>query len=174
MAKRKGWFSYLKYAAIAALIYAVPMFLYLRDATFESTWLLYLGNGLFLVFMFVFVMVYNKQKKADANTLSTLAATHMATLLAIGILLIVSTICVLFMVPGLFDKGPAEKAMTDTPANMIHGHTNGMLFILYLDLIVGNFTAGSFVGIITAYTAKRNQTRERLPQTHLDFGKENS
>jgi len=173
MAKKKRWSSYLKYAAVAALVYAVPMFLYLRNAAFESTWLLYLGNGLFLAFMFLFVIMYNKKKEADANTLSTLAATHMATLLAIGILLIVATVCILFMVPGLFDSGPAEKTMKDTPANMIHGHTNGMLYILYLDLIVGNFTAGSFVGIITSYTAKRNQTRERLPETNLDFSKEN-
>lgn len=160
--------DYFKYALVAALLFAVPMYFFLKDATYQQTWLLYLGNALVLLFMFLFVILYNKSKNEDANTNSTTVATLLCTILSVIITLVLAIILVFMMIPGLFHS-EADKTLASTPANMIHGKTNGMLYILFLSIVIGNFAAGSFVAIITSYTAKRNQTRQSLPPDKLDL-----
>ncbi|RFM25700.1 hypothetical protein DXN05_23610 [Deminuibacter soli] len=125
-------------------------------ADYEKAWLLYLGNALFMAYMFVFAMMYNISKR-DPQAISSIAAAHVVTFLAIAVIFVVSLLLVFIMVPGLVSAGPADRTMSDTPVNMVHGKTNGMLFILYIDMLLGNFAAGSFVAIITSYMAKKGR-----------------
>ena len=64
------------------------------------------------------------------------------------------------LVPGFFGSGPADKVLTDLPAES-HGKTHGLLFMIFLNALIGNAAAGSFVAIILAYYAKPDQTKDK-------------
>lgn len=160
--------AYLPYALAAAAAYSIPTYFFLRDAAYQHSWLLFLGNGLFLFAIFGFVLIYNRRKNENANTVSSLTAAHITTFLAVGLIFIFMLCSVLLLFRGL-QTGEANKTLHDAPANMIQGNTGGMLFMLFLDATIGNLAAGSFVAIITAYAAKRDQTKQRQPRNSLDL-----
>jgi hypothetical protein len=45
----------------------------------------------------------------------------------------------------------------------------GLVFMLYMNAIIGNFAAGSFASIILPYAAKRNQKKDK----HSEYWKIN-
>jgi hypothetical protein len=47
------------------------------------------------------------------------------------------------------------------PANTVEDKTQGLLFILFVNAVIGTFSAGSFTSIVTAYTIKREQRGDK-------------
>ncbi|MDB5230495.1 MAG: hypothetical protein JWN76_1300 [Chitinophagaceae bacterium] len=147
------------YGLTAAILYCIPLFIFIKTATFSSLWLLYLGNALFLGCMFLFIPAFFRKMRSDnASTPSTLIAGHGATIIGVILSCLFAFIMLMIMVPDMFSGNHSEDAMANTPANMVHGPTNGLIFTIFISAIIGNFAAGSFVTLITAYTAKRDQT----------------
>jgi hypothetical protein len=150
------------YGLAAAVAFCIPLYFFIKTATFSSLWLLYLGNALFMGCMFLFIPAFFGRMRSDnASTASTLIAGHASTIIGVVISCILAFVMLVIMVPDLFSAGRSDDAMTQTPANMIHGPTNGLVFAVFLSAIIGNISAGSFVTLITAYTAKRDQTEDR-------------
>src|SRR4051794_25197365 len=91
--------AYFKYAILPALIACIPMFFFLRDARFSETWLLYLGDALFLVSMIIVMVILNKKTEENAATGSLLIVGHAITIFSIVIVAIVGFILLLVFVP---------------------------------------------------------------------------
>jgi hypothetical protein len=152
--------AYFKYAILPALIACIPMFFFLRDARFSETWLLYLGDALFLVSMIIVMVILNKKTEENAATGSLLIVGHAITIFSIVIVAIVGFILLLVFVPDLFSSD-AGRTLKQTPANMIHGNTNGLAFIVFMNALFGTGSAGSFVSIMMSYTMKKEQRGDR-------------
>lgn len=152
------WRHYLKYAVISTVFYCTCVLFYCKDATFTETWLLFAGNGLFLIIISASLFSFNNQRKRNASTVSMLAAGHITTLSAILVSCLVCFIILLIYVPGFL--GTPHRLLQHEPVNIVRGKTNGLVFIIYMSTIVGNFAAGSAASILFSFTLKSNQTKE--------------
>jgi multisubunit Na+/H+ antiporter MnhC subunit len=152
--------AYIKYSVLAALLFCITVFIFLRDSTFTGTWWLYVGNALFGVAIALFVLWFNKTKREDASTSSLVVAGHITTVIGIIISCIVSYLLLIMFVPGLFQGGEADVAAEGAPATVDTGKTDGLVFMIFMNAIVGNVAVGSFVALLLPYSAKRNQTKD--------------
>ena len=158
--------AYKKYCAksavLTAILSALPMLFYIKDARFSETWLLYLGDALFLFSMFVVIFFLNKTfSNQNTSTGSIIAAGIIITLIAIAIICLVALLLFMIYVPGIFDKTVSAGQLTQAPANIVEDKTSGLLFIVFMNAIFGNFSAGAFASLLMAYSATRNQKGDR-------------
>jgi multisubunit Na+/H+ antiporter MnhC subunit len=149
---------------LAALLFCIPAFIYLRNAYYPDTWLLYLGSFFFLVVIWLHTMRENKKRGFNESTVAMIFNSHMATITGVLISAVVCFLLLIVMVPGFFSRTP-DKELTGEPANMITGATDGLAFQVFLAAIVINFTVGSFAGIVLPFYEKRNQTKDRREPT---------
>lgn len=160
MITRKDYLLIFTYSVLAAVMYTIPVFFFIRNATYTDAWLLYLGNGLFLAAIALFMLMFNKKRSENASTVVMLTTGHITTVAGIFLACIMCFLLLSFMVPGLFETGTTDKVLTDAPANAVDDKTNGLNFMVLMNAVIGNVSAGSFIAILFAFTAKRDQTRE--------------
>lgn len=155
---------YLIYGLLAAVVYCIPVVIFLSNPEYSQAWLLYLGNLLFLFPVIAFLYAFNKRRSENAGTLVMLASGHITTVIGIVISCILAFLLLVIMVPGYLDGGTTEKVLTGEPANTVYDKTRGLSFMVFATAIVGNISAGSFVSIIFPFAMKADQTRERVPR----------
>jgi hypothetical protein len=137
------------------------MILFVRDSKFTEAWLLYLGDGLFLFSLFISMILLSKRLGNNASTGYMLMAGHAVTVIAIIIICLITFIVLLIYVPDLLHIGHTHKVLKQAPANTVEDKTRGLLFILFVNAVIGTFSAGSFTSIITAYTLRREQRGDK-------------
>ena len=155
---------YLIYGLLGAVVYCIPVTIFLSDPEYTQGWLLYLGNLFFLFAIVAFVYNFNKKRSENAGTLVMLAAGHIATLMGIIISCILAFVLLVIMVPGYLEPGTTGKVLTGEPANTVYDKTRGLGFMVFATAIIGNLSAGSFVSIIFPFALKADQTREKVPR----------
>jgi hypothetical protein len=74
---------------------------------------------------------------------------------------VVATIALVIFVPDIFGSGKSETLLSNAPAETGTGKTNGLVFILYMNTIIGNFSGGSIASILMPITVRRDQTKDR-------------
>ena len=158
------WGHYLTYAVGAAILYCIPVVIYLNRANFTQAWLLYIGNFLFLITIVAFLFSFNNRRSENASTMSMLTAGHITTVAGIVICCILCFILLSVLVPGYLHAGAAEKVMRNAPANTVQDKTNGLSAMLFMNAIIGNVIAGSASSIIFPFSLKRDQTKEKVTQ----------
>jgi len=159
---KKEYFSYyLTYGILAAILFCIPMIIFISSANFSSTWWLYVGNILFLLAIVFFMLKFSRRKGEDPSTQTMVAAGHITTITGIVISLIVAIIALFIFVPDLFASGQSDTVLENAPSQTGTGKTHGLVFILLMNTIIGNLVAGSFPSIILPYTSKRDQTKDR-------------
>lgn len=150
---------YLIYGLMGAVVYCIPVTIFLSDPEYAQGWLLYLGNLFFLFAIVAFVYAFNRKRSENAGTLAMLAAGHIATLAGIIASCLIAFLLLVILVPGYLDGG----ATTQVPVNSVYDKTRGLGFMVFATAIVGNLAAGSFVSIVFPFALKADQTRERVP-----------
>lgn len=102
----------------------------------------------------------NRKAAGDAATGSLLIVGHAITIFSIVIVSFVALILLLVFVPDLFSSD-AGRTLKQTPANMIHGNTNGLAFIVFMNALFGTGSAGSFATIMLSYTMRSEQRGDK-------------
>jgi hypothetical protein len=161
MFKKEYLSSYLKWGVISAVGFSIPMLIFLTQKDYAATWWLFVGNGLFLIAIAMYMLAFNKSQNENASTQTMLAAGHVATIFGIIISCIVALILIFVFVPDIFSSGTSESALPDAPAQTGTGKTHGLIFFLFMNATIGNFCGGSFASIIIPYTARKNQTKDK-------------
>jgi hypothetical protein len=167
--KKIHWQHYLGYAIAAAIVYAVPIIFYLKQASYTNAWLLYLGNFFFLFVITAFLFSFNSRRNQDASTVTMLTAGHITTAMGVVIACFLCFILLLIMVPGIFNGGNADKMLADAPANTVKDKTGGMSFMIFANAVFGNVVAGSFVSIVFPFVLKKNQKNEKVPRKQAEL-----
>ena len=158
--KKVNLFTHIGYSVLAAILYCIPMFFFVKSARFAGAWLLYTGNILFGVAVAIFMLRHIQVKREGASTTSMVVAGHLVTIAGIVVACLASFIVLMIFVPEVLSSGKAHTLLQRAPATTRGGKTNGLVLILFMNAIIGNVVAGSFPSIIFAYTAKLNQTRD--------------
>ncbi len=148
--------SYLAYSVAAALLYSIAAFIFIRKETFNSSWILYIGNALFGLCIAAFIILYNRKRKENASTDAMIVAGLITTVM--GIIIACTISLVLFLLMSDISH-PLQQAdvLNNAPPQMESGKRNQFLLSLFMSAIIGNVSAGSFISIIIPYAAKRDQ-----------------
>jgi hypothetical protein len=152
-------------AITGAIMFCVPVAIYISQATYRATWLLYLGSFLFFIVMWVHTMLDSKHRRNNESTVALVFASHTATIAGIILSCIICFLLLVMMVPGYLHPGEADKVLTGEPANTIIDKTDGLSFDIFFAATFINFSVGSFTGIVLPFYMKRNQTRDRRKPT---------
>lgn len=161
MFQKKFLASYIKYGVAAAILYCITVIIFLKSADFTSTWWLFVGNALFLCAIVAHVLAFNRLRNENDSTQNLVAAGHIATVVGIILSCIITAILLFSFVPDIFSAGKSDTVLENAPAQTGSGKTNGLIFILAMNTIIGNFCGGSVASIIVPFTAIRNQMKDR-------------
>jgi hypothetical protein len=152
----------LLFGALAAVAYCIPMIYFVQSGVFADSWWLYVGNFLFMIVVAIFLIADNRKKRENVNTSLSVLSGHVVAVIGIILSCIVAFIVLNVFVPNLLGSGEADKVLEQAPSQAQNGRTDGLALLLFMNAIIGNISAGSFVSIILPYTMKRNQTKETV------------
>jgi len=162
MFKHIHWTHYLLHAVIAAILYVIPVAVFIGDTTYSNTWLLYLGNALFMIVIAAFLFRFNGRRGKNASSMSMFAASNITSVMGILIACLLCFILITIMIPGLFQAGPPDKVLRGAPANTVQDKTKGLLWMVFGNAIIGNVSTGFFVSMIFPFALKGDQTKEEV------------
>jgi hypothetical protein len=160
MFKKELLISYLKTAVIATLVFCIPMIIFLKSSDYKDTYWLFIGNFLFLGVVAWYVWSLNKRSGENASTQTMRARGHIVTVFGIILSCIVAAIALSIFVPDIFSSGQSNTVLEDAPAQTGTGKTHGLVFLLFMNAIIGNFCGGSIASILIPITARKNQTKD--------------
>ncbi len=160
MFKKIDLLSNIRDGVIAGVLFSLGVFFYIRETTYADTWLVYVGSFLFFIVIVVDLILFNRRRGKNANTVTMVFSSHVTTLIGVVVATLLSFLLLSIMVPGYLDNGPAGKVAPDAPINAIHDKTNGLSFRIFIAATIFNFAFGSFAGILFPFAIKRNQTKD--------------
>ncbi|MEO6289886.1 MAG: hypothetical protein ABIO76_08200, partial [Ginsengibacter sp.] len=118
--------------------------------------LLYLGNALFLCYIFLYLVIFSK-KSGVSHTPAKAGLPF--TFFGVIVSVILTIISIIIFAPGLFDIGSSGSTFKNAPATFLQHNTTGSIFMLFASAIVGNLIAGSFSSVLAAGLNKQSQVR---------------
>ena len=101
MFRKVNFFSTFRSAVIAAMLFIVPVYFFIRDGLYRESWLLYLGSFLFLGVIWIHTLRENKVRGENESTVAMVFISHVATIAGIILASIFSFILLSIMVPGI-------------------------------------------------------------------------
>ena len=157
---------YLIFAVAAALLYCLPVYFFILAADYTRSWLLYLGNFLFMIVTGVFLFYISRYRQSNPGMMGFIILGEKQVLRSTALALCFSFILLIILVPGFFEKGPAGRIIVNQPANTIHDKSNGLIFMVIVNAAIPNFITGSFASeILSASLNNKAQKGKKLKQT---------
>ena len=80
MFRKVNFFNTFMSALIAAIVFIIPVYFFIRDGLYRESWLLYVGSFLFLVVMWVHTIRENKLRGENESTVTMVFISHVATI----------------------------------------------------------------------------------------------
>jgi hypothetical protein len=156
---------YLGFGFASALIYCIPVYFFVQKSDYTQSWLLYLGNFLFMASIGIFIFYIIRPGHSTAGTFGLIIISQKQVLRSLVPAVAFSFILLIILIPGLFEHGVAGKYMINKPANTIHDKTNGLDFMVIANAAIGNFVTGSFVSLLlpTAMKIKGRRNKNQAP-----------
>jgi hypothetical protein len=161
MFKNRLFRVYFLFGLFAAITYCIPAFVFIQKAVYTESWILYVGNFLFMIVIGFFLFYVSGLKDNNSSTLSLIAAGEKTVIIGIIAAGTLSFVLLLLLVHGLLATGTPGKVLSGEPANTISDRTNGLDFMLIVNAIIGNFVTGSFASVVLPPSLKRNQKTEK-------------
>jgi hypothetical protein len=150
---------YLLRGFIAACIYCIVVVVFLYRKHFEDIWLLFLGNGLYLLAVSVVVFLSNKAHKFSQSPVTSAISGHVLSLTGAAISVALSLLLYLLFYLGI--DGSKGEALHGSPAEMSHNApNNGIIFVLIVVAALGNTITGFFAAVITSFTSFTSSRKE--------------
>jgi hypothetical protein len=147
--------------AIAAMLFCVPEYIFIVNADYRQSWLLYMGSFLFLIVMWIHILRDSKKRGNNESTVALVFSSHVTTIVGILFAVLLSFILLATLIPGYLGSGEAGKQLIHEPPNIVRDKTDGLSFEVFMAATIINFSVGSFAGIVLPFYAKRNQSKDR-------------
>lgn len=151
---------YFLRATIAAAVYCITVVIFLVQKQFQSIWLLFLGNALYLAAISIIVFLSNKAQKFEESPLTSSISGHVLSVTGAAVSVILSLILYALFYIGI--DGSKGEVLHQAPADLSsNGPTHGMLFVLIVVAALGNTITGFFAAIFTSFGASKKQESEQ-------------
>ena len=158
---RQHLLEYLLYGAIAAVVYMVPVILFLYNNKYENLYYLYIGCALFMATIFYYNYKLLDRKYDKKRAVSMLISGHLAVLAGIAISVILVIIAMLIAFPQLFSSMPSREIISNAHETNQVRRPSELLLMILSTAIIGNFGVGSFISVVVTYAGKRDQTKDK-------------
>jgi hypothetical protein len=142
-------------------MYMLPTLYLLYANKYQNLYLLYIGNALFMAVIYYYNYYLTKHPHDGKRAVSMLAAGSLATLVGTILSAVIVTIVMFIFFPDLFSAHPSGEVLAHANSEARTQYPSGFLFMILLDAILGNTTAGLFVSILASYVNKKNQMRDK-------------
>ena len=147
--------TYFSRAFIAACIYCITVVIFLINEKYQSVWILFLGNALYMLSIGTLVFIRNKAKKFNQSGVTSAISGHILSITGAALSVILSVVLYL-----IFSASNGGESLHKAPADMSVHPTFSMLFILVLVAAFGNTVAGFFAALFTSFdVSKKKQNR---------------
>ena len=153
--------DYFLYGIIAAVLYLLPTLYLLFANKYQNLYLLFVGNALFMAVIFYYNYFLTKHPYDGKRAVSMLAAGNLATLVGTILSVIIVTIAMFIFFPDMFSSHPPSEVLANANTEAKTQYPSGFLFMVLLDAILGNASAGAFVSILASHVNKKNQMRDK-------------
>lgn len=167
MFKKIDWHTTIIWAAIGAVVSSIPAFFYIRSGDYSSSWLLYLGCGLFFFTMALHTVIESKKRGGNESTVALVFAAHVTVVCAIVIACVLALLMLIAFVPGFIDAGNTSKQLVNEPPQSVEDKTGGISFHVFVAATLLNFFGGSIAGVTIPFYAKRNQMKDNKEPSPL-------
>lgn len=159
--KKSASKSFYAFASIiTAVLSSLPMLYFIRSSRYQDIWILWIGDMIFLLSMVVITYYLNRNKAANATTGSMLIAGHTITAISTVLLCIILFVALSVIDPSIYDSSKTN-IIRNEPSWLSGDKNDGMFLILFAHAVLVTFGAGSFASLVTSYTIKGNQTKDR-------------
>ena len=163
--------EYFLYGAVAAILYSIPVLLFLSEKNYNNLYYLYIGVGLFMFTIFFYALQLVNRPYDRKRAVSMLIAGNLATLTGVAISVLVVIFSFLHFFPDLVSVKPTPILITNAPSTIQPDRPAGLLFMILILTVFGNTSVGAFVSVVTAYVGKKNQTRDKPATLETRFPK---
>ncbi len=144
---------------IAAAIYCIMVLIFLFQNHFQSIWLLFLGNGLYLLAVATIVYLSNKAKKFSESPFTSAISGHVLSLTGAAFAVVLSLVLYFLFYLGI--DGTKGETLHQAPTEMSHNASNnGIVFVLIIVAALGNTITGFFAAVITSFTSFTSSKKE--------------
>ncbi len=147
----------IRYSIIPALLYLIPVIFFLKDESFSQTWILYIGNAFFLCYIFVFALLFFKNKTDNKNSPANTGIA--VTIIGIGVSCALIVLSIIIFAPGLF-RFASNGVLANKPPSFAQTNEVGIWVILFANATIGNFVAGAFSSVIAAAIIRQSSVGE--------------
>jgi hypothetical protein len=167
----------LAYAAAAAVLYCIAAVVYIKQMSFEASWILYVGNFLFAAVIGIFIAWFYKKHEKDINTVTLVSIGAKTAVAGIVMACIINFILVLVLVPGIFKAGSGSYLFLRHSPAQFEGKNQGFGSILFFNAILGNAGASFFISLLIPFSVMKNLygrgEKPRAPSTKNENPKKN-
>ena len=153
--------EYFLYGALASVAFMLPVLYFLYQNKYENMYYLFIGCALFMAVIFYYNYKLLDRPYDKKRAVSMLLSSHLAILAGVIISSILIFVAFLFFFPNLFSDMHTDRIVEDAPAQVEAYKPTGLMMMVMAVNILGNFSAGSFISVITTYAGKRDQTKDR-------------
>ena len=151
---KKHLTEYVVYGFVAALLYCILLFFHLKRGDYESSYLLYIGNGLFGAVILIYNMTLLNRPYDRQRAASMMIAGHLATLAG-------TILSIIFCIVLMFILNPSNAGLENAPSTTQMERPSGWLFMVFANALILNFGIGSLISVVTSYAGKKNQTKDK-------------
>lgn len=130
---------------IAACIYCITVVIFLINKKYQSIWVLFLGNALYMLSIGAFVFLKNKGKRNKSPVASSISG-HILSFTGAAISVIISIM--LYLLFTTVDNG--EK-LHKAPATLSANPAFSIILILIIVAALGNTVTGFFAALFTSF-----------------------
>jgi len=156
--------EYISYGAIAAILYMIPVVIFLYNHTYENLYYLYIGCFLFMAVIFYYVYRLLYRRYTEKRAVSMLIAGVLASSSGVIISCIGIVIAMFITFPDLLAATPVGAVADGTAA-----HPRQLLLMILATAIIGNVLVGAFITVIVSYAGKRDQTKDKPAQLETNI-----
>lgn len=153
--------EYILYGIIAAIAYLIPTAYLLFVNKYQNLYLLFVGNALFMGVIFYYNFYLARRPYDGERAVSMLMAGTLGTVVGTILSAVVVTILMFVLFPDLFSLHPVNQVLAQSNSEAKTPYPSGFLFMVLLDVILGNASVGLFASILTSYVNKKNQTGDK-------------
>ena len=137
--------EYALFGAIAAILYIIPVWYFLQNATYQAAGIVYIGTILFMFVIFAYHLKLIRRQSDYKSAWRMAVAGHIVILVGIMLSVILSLLLCL-----------------------IYGPNGSALQVIFLTATIGNFGTGAFISVLCSYVIKPNQTKDETPEILQD------
>ncbi|MEP6684450.1 MAG: hypothetical protein ABJA35_14370 [Parafilimonas sp.] len=121
---------------------------------YQSIWILFLGNALYMLSVGSIVYLSNRAKKFDQSPVTSAISGHVLSFTGAAISVILSVILYL-----AFTVSSNGEKLHKAPADMSVHPAFSMIFILILVAALGNTITGFFAALFTSFDTSKQKQR---------------